>query len=72
MRESKLSLKGLFDEISVQDFLIRGHQVYLHITSRRWLDEDSGKVVFRDRSLVADETLVTQEFASFFKKSVPS
>ena len=53
-RDSKLSSKGFFDEITVQDFPIRGHQVYLHIT-RRWLNEDTGKVVFRDWNLVADE-----------------
>lgn len=45
-RESKLSSKGFFDEITVQDFPIRGHQVYLHITRRRWLNEDTKKVVF--------------------------
>ncbi len=64
-RQSKLSLKGFFDEITVQDFPIRGHQVYLHITRRRWLNEDTGQVVFRDWNLVADGTRVTQEFAFF-------
>jgi hypothetical protein len=67
-RESKLSSKGFFDEITVQDFPIRGHQVYLHITRRRWLNENTGKVVFRDWNLVADGTRVTQEFASFLKE----
>lgn len=66
--ESKLSSKGFFDEITVQDFPIRGHQVYLHITRRRWLNEDTGKVVFRDSNLVADGTRITQEFASFLKE----
>jgi hypothetical protein len=45
-RQNKLSSKGFFDEITVQDFPIRGHQVYLHITRRRWLNEDTGQVVF--------------------------
>ncbi|MEZ7516746.1 MULTISPECIES: ISAon1 family transposase N-terminal region protein [Flavobacterium] len=67
-RTFKLSSKGFFDEITVQDFPIRGHQVYLHITRRRWLNEDTGKVVFRDWNLVADGTRVTQEFASFLKE----
>ena len=67
-RNSKLSSKGFFDEITVQDFPIRGHQVYLHIIRRRWLNEDTGKVVFRDWNLVADGTRVTQEFASFLKE----
>ena len=47
-RGSKLTSKGFFDEITVQDFPIRGHQVYLHITRRRWLNEDTGKVVFSE------------------------
>ena len=67
-RQHKLSSKGFFDQITVQDFPIRGHQVYLHITRRRWLNEDTGQVVFRDWNLVADGTRVTQEFASFLKE----
>lgn len=47
-RAHKLSSKGFFDQMTVQDFPIRGHQVYLHITRRRWFNEDTGKVVFRD------------------------
>ncbi len=47
-RNSKLSSKGFFEEITVQDFPIRGHQIYLHITRRRWLNEDTGKKFYRD------------------------
>ena len=67
-RQNKLSSKGFFNEITVQDFPIRGHQVYLHIIRRRWLNEDTGQVVFRNWTLVADGTRVTQEFASFLKE----
>jgi hypothetical protein len=67
-RNDKLSSNGFFEEITFQDFPIRGHQVYLHITRRRWLNEDTGKVVFRDWNLVADGTRLTQEFASFLKE----
>ena len=67
-RQHKLSSKGFFDEITVQDFPIRGHQVILHITRRRWLNEDTGQVAFRDWNLVADGTLVIQEFAFFLKE----
>ncbi|MBE0390351.1 transposase family protein [Flavobacterium sp. PL002] len=66
--QNKLSSKGFFDEITVQDFPIRGFKVYLHITRRRWLNEDTSKIVFRDWNLVADGTRVTQEFASFLKE----
>ncbi|WP_449536189.1 ISAon1 family transposase N-terminal region protein [Flavobacterium psychroterrae] len=43
-----MSSKGFSDEITVEDFPIRGHQIYLHIIRTRWLQEDTGKVVFRD------------------------
>jgi len=68
-RDSKLSSKGFFEQITVQDFPIRGHQVYLHITRRRWLNEDTGKLVFRDWNLVADGTRVTQGVCAFFKRN---
>ena len=67
-RSSKISSKGFFPEITVQDFPIRGHRVYLHITRRRWLNEDTGKVVYRDWKLVKDGTRITDEFASFLKE----
>ena len=67
-RQNKLSSKGFFDEIAVQNFPIHGHQIYLYITRSRWLNEDTGQVVFRDRNLVADGTHVTQKFASFLKQ----
>lgn len=64
----KLQSKGFFDEITVQDFPIRGHQVFLHIKRRRWMNEASGKVVYRDWDLVAKGTRLTSEFASFLKE----
>lgn len=67
-RKAKISSKGFFPEITVQDFPIRGHRVFLHIRRRRWLNEDTGKVVFRDWNLVADGTRITDEFASFLKE----
>jgi hypothetical protein len=67
-RLSRLSSKGFFDEITVQDFPIRGHQVYMHITRRRWLNEDTGQVVYRDCNLVAYAARITQDFGSFLKE----
>ncbi|POR14058.1 transposase, partial [Flavobacterium columnare] len=51
-----------------QDFPIRGHKVYLHITRRRWLNEDTRQVVFRNWDLVANGTRRTKEFAAFLKE----
>lgn len=65
---NKLISKGFFDEITIQDFPIRGYNVFLHITRRRWLNEDTGKVVFRDWDIVAKGTRITREFAAFLKE----
>lgn len=63
----KLHSKGFFPEATVQDFPIRGKNVFLHITRRRWLNEDTGKVVSRDWQLVAKGTRMTSDFAAFLK-----
>jgi len=63
----KLISKGFFGEITVQDFPLRGKAVYLHIRRRRWLNQTTGAVVFRDWNMVAQGTRMTTEFASFLK-----
>jgi len=64
----KLSSKGFYPEATIQDFPIRGKQVYLHITRRRWLNEESGQAVSRNWDLVAQGTRITNEFATFLKE----
>lgn len=66
--QEKLLSKGFFPVITVQDFPIRGHKVFMHIKRRRWLHQRSGKVVYRDWTLVAKGTRVTSEFAAFLKE----
>lgn len=63
----KLVSKGFFDEITVQDFPIRGKAVYLLIKRRRWLNESTNKSVYRDWNEVAKGTRMTNEFATFLK-----
>jgi len=63
----KVISKGFYEEIKVQDFPIRGKAVYLFIKRRRWLNESTGEIVFRNWELVAKGTRITQEFASFLK-----
>lgn len=65
---AKLQSKGFFPEATVQDFPIRGKNVFLHITRRRWFNEATGKVVTRDWDLVAKGTRITSEFATFLKE----
>lgn len=67
-KRDKLHSKGFFPEATVQDFPIRGKNVYLHIIRRRWLSETTRKVVTRDWDLVAKGTRITSEFATFLKE----
>ena len=64
----KLSSKGFLDEITVQDFPIRGQRSLLHIKRRRWLNHKTGRVVTRNWDLIAKGTRMTTEFASFLKE----
>lgn len=67
LKDLKLSSKGFFVEATVQDFPIRGKNVFLHIIRRRWIDDSSKKVITRDWQLVAKGTRITSEFATFLK-----
>ena len=61
----KLSSKGYFDEITVNGFPIRGKACFLKVKRRKWLNEDTGKLVSRNWELIAKGTRMTKEFASF-------
>jgi hypothetical protein len=63
----KLLSKGFYDESIIQDFPIRGKACYLKVKRRRWTIEPTGEIVFRNWSLVAKGTRLTEEFASFLK-----
>lgn len=64
----ELVSKGYLDEVTIQDFPLRGKFVYLHIKRRRWTDKTTGKIIKRDWQLVAKGTRMTQEFAAFLKE----
>ena len=63
----KLQSKGFFDEETVRDFPLRGKACFLKIKRRKWLNEDIGKIVYRNWELVATGTRMTKEFAAFLK-----
>lgn len=58
---------GFHKEFIVQDFPLRGKNVFLHIKRRRWLEKSTGEAVHRNWDLVAQGTRMTQEFAAFLK-----
>ncbi len=63
----RLVSKGFYEDSKVQDFPLRGKAVYLIVRRRRWIDKDTGDIVFRDWELVAKGTRMTLEFATFLK-----
>lgn len=67
-KANKLRSKGFFDEVTLQDFPIRGQEVFLHVKRRRWLNLDTSKVVFRNWDLIAKGTRITNDFAAFLKE----
>lgn len=63
----KLESKGFFDEETVRDFPLRGKPCFLKIKRRKWLNHNSGKIVYRNWEIVANGTRMTTEFATFLK-----
>ena len=63
----KLSSKGFHEESVIKDFPIRNKACLLHVRRRRWLNEETNKVVSREWDLTADGTRYTQDFATFLK-----
>jgi len=62
-----LSSKGFHSEATIKDFPIRNKAVFLHVRRRRWLVEETGKVVSREWDLMAEGTRYTKGFATFLK-----
>ena len=63
-----LQSKGFHEEITVNDFPLRGKPVKLHIKRRRWTDIKSGKILQRDWNFIAVGTRMTKDFSEFLKK----
>jgi hypothetical protein len=63
----RLSSKGFFDEITLRDFPLRGKACFLHLKRRKWLNQDTGQIVFHEWAQVAEGTRLTAEFAAFLK-----
>jgi len=67
-KDQKLTSKGFYDEKIVEDFPLRGLEVRLHVKRRRWIVNESQKIVNRNWELVAKGTRKTKEFATFLKE----
>lgn len=59
--------KGFMESKFIQDFPLRGKAVYLSIKKRRWRHKQTGKIIKRDFSFLADGSKFTQELSDFLK-----
>ena len=61
--------KGFMESRLIQDFPLRGRAVYLRVRKRRWRHKDSGAIIKRDFSFMADGSKFTQELSGFLKEA---
>lgn len=59
--------KGFMDSKRIQDFPLRGKPVFLRVRKRRWRHKETGEVVKRDFTFMADGSKFTQELSDFLK-----
>jgi hypothetical protein len=65
--KSDYESKGFMESKLIQDFPLRGKGVYLRIKVRRWRDKQTGLIIKRDFSFLADGSKFTQELSDFLK-----
>lgn len=59
--------KGFMESKLIQDFPLRGKAVYLRVKKRRWRHKNTGQIIKRDFSFVADGSKFTLELSDFLK-----
>ena len=64
---SEYESKGFTGPCIVQDFPLRGKAVYLRIRKRRWRHKQTGAIIQRDFSFIADGSKFTSELSDFLK-----
>jgi hypothetical protein len=58
---------GFHKQVKVKYFPLRGKQVALFAKRRRWIHKETKQVTSKDWNLIAKETHMTADFASFLK-----
>lgn len=61
---------GFTEETVIDDFPVRNRKFIIHVRRRRWLDDDGHSIVLNVYQLTADGTRLSEEFASFLKRSI--
>ena len=57
--------KGFIGIKIIQDFSLRGKAVFLRIKKRRWRNKETGEIIKRDFSFIADGSKFTKELSDF-------
>jgi len=59
--------KGFTEGKQIQDFPIRGRAVFLKIKKRRWRHIQTGAIIQRDFTFIAEGVKLTKELSDFLK-----
>jgi len=59
--------KGFMESKLIQDFPLRGKGVYLRIRIRRWRHKQTGAIIKRNFSFLAEGSKFTKELSDFLK-----
>lgn len=66
-KDQPISAYGFTGACTVQDFPIRGKEVYLHLRRRKWLLLESREIVSSQHNIAYEGTKLTADFVAFFK-----
>lgn len=60
--------KGFVEATLIQDFPLRGKQVYFSIRKRRWRHKErTAEIIYRDFTFIADGIRMTADLSAFLK-----
>lgn len=59
--------KGFMESKRIQDFPLRGKPVFLKLRKRRWRHKETGEIIKRDFTFMADGSKFTRELSDFLK-----
>lgn len=67
IQDQQVISHGFTDYSTVQDFPIKGKEVYLHLRRRKWLNTKTNEIFTRKFDLVYEGTRLSKEFVAFLK-----
>ena len=65
--QSEYESKGFMESKLIQDFPLRGKPVFLRVKKRRWRHKETGVIVKRDFTFLAEGAKFTRDLSDFLK-----